>query len=178
MQRLTGVLVGAVFGFVFVLLNTGAPLAARAGVAARCGAGLALAVVAVAWVRAARSARTSDGGSARGPMFGRGYLVVVGVEVVALFGGLAVLRTAGAPEECGVAWVAVVVGAHFLVLARVWREASVLVPGAALTVLGVLGLVLAGTAERAWTPVVSGALSGAVLLAGALWTVASARTPR
>lgn len=99
---------------------------------------------------------------------GTGYRWVVVVEFAVLFVGFQVMRLLDAPPEAGVAWVALVVGVHFLALARVWRERSVLVPGVALSALGALGLGLATTSSAEWVPFVSGVLSGAVLLLSSL----------
>ncbi|WP_406314501.1 hypothetical protein OHA77_39585 [Streptosporangium sp. NBC_01639] len=97
-------------------------------------------------------------------MFGRGYWLVVVAEVVLLFGGIAVLRAWDLPEQTNVAWIAVVVGVHFIVLAPIWKQISILVPGVILTLLGVAGLVMAETSAVAWVPIVSGVLSGVTLL--------------
>jgi hypothetical protein len=54
-------------------------------------------------------------------MYGQGYRVVVTAEVLAVVVGVVVLRRLG----LGLAvlpWVAVVVGAHFVALGRLWRQ--------------------------------------------------------
>ncbi|MER6578767.1 hypothetical protein [Nonomuraea sp. NPDC001023] len=198
MQRMTGLLVGAVFGAVFVVVNAGGPLDGVTAGVLRAVACLAAAAVLAMWFGAARAERTARaepaeparrlesaeparrlesagpraGAGRRRPggrgMFGGGYVAVVVAEVVLLFGGLRVLAALGRPEEGNVAWVAFVVGVHFVALAPVWRDWSIAVPGAALTLLGAGGLVLAATPAVAWVPVVSGVLSGVVLLAGSL----------
>ncbi|NBE92685.1 hypothetical protein FE391_03860 [Nonomuraea sp. KC401] len=63
---------------------------------------------------------------------------------------------------------ALVVGVHFVALAPVWKDWSIAVPGVVLTLLRAAGLALAPTAAVAWVPVVSGVLSGVVLLAAAV----------
>ncbi|NUP60852.1 MAG: hypothetical protein HOW71_01600 [Nonomuraea sp.] len=166
MQRMTGLLVGAVFGAVFVVVNAQSPLNGVTATLLRAAAGVAAAAVIVLWFVAARRERPAVSG--RGVMFGRGYLAVVAAEVVLLFGGLRVLAALGRPEEGNVAWVAFVVGVHFVALAPIWKDWSVAVPGVALTLLGAGGLALASTAAVAWVPIVSGVLPGFVLLAGSL----------
>ncbi|MFI6499587.1 hypothetical protein [Nonomuraea typhae] len=164
MQRMTGLLVGAVFGAVFVIVNAGRPLDDVVALALKAAACLAALGVVAMWMTTARRERAE----ARKRMYGRGYLVVVGLEVVALFGGLRVMAVLGAPEKAAVAWVAFVVGVHFVALAPVWKDWSIGVVGMVLTLLGVAGGVLAATAGLDWVPLVSGVGSGVVLLAGAL----------
>lgn len=166
MQRMTGLLVGAIFGAVFVVVNAQSPLNAVTVNLLRVAACLAAVSVVVMWAATARKERAVQG-SGRS-MFGRGYLIVVAVEVVLLFGGIRVLGALGRPEQANVGWVAFVVGVHFLALAPIWRDWSIAVPGGLLTLLGVAGLVLSSTAAVAWVPIVSGVLSGVVLLSGAV----------
>ncbi|MGA5762363.1 hypothetical protein [Nonomuraea bangladeshensis] len=174
---MTGLLIGAVFGAVFVVVNAHEPLNGVVATFLRVAACLAAVAVAAMWFSAARGQRTGEGGSG-GPMFGRGYLAVVAAEALLLFGGLRVLAAWERPVQANVAWIAVVVGVHFVALAPIWRTWDIAVPGALLTVLGVAGLVMTGTAAIAWVPFVSGVLSGVTLLAGAVtagWrTLASA----
>jgi hypothetical protein len=163
---MTGLLVGAIFGAVFVVVNAQSPLNAVTVNLLRVAACLAAVSVVVMWAATARKERAVQG-SGRS-MFGRGYLIVVAVEVVLLFGGIRVLGALGRPEQANVGWVAFVVGVHFLALAPIWRDWSIAVPGGLLTLLGVAGLVLSSTAAVAWVPIVSGVLSGVVLLSGAV----------
>ncbi|MFF4776951.1 hypothetical protein ACFY05_29210 [Microtetraspora fusca] len=112
-------------------------------------------------------------------MFSRGYLVVVAAEAILLFGGIRLLAMWELPKEVNVAWVALVVGVHFIVLAPIWKEWGIAVPGVLLTVLGAAGLVLASTTAVVWVPFVSGVLSGVVLLTGSVafgWRAVTART--
>ncbi|MFI9552616.1 hypothetical protein [Nonomuraea endophytica] len=167
MQRMSGLLVGAVFGAVFVVVNAQEPLGGPVAAVLRVLACLAAASVVAMWfvaVRRERPVRERGGPN----MFGKGYLVVVAAEAVLLFGGLRVLAALGVPAQANVAWVAFVVGVHFVALAPVWKDWAIAVPGAVLTALGVAGLVMAATAGLAWVPFVSGVLSGAVLLAGSV----------
>lgn len=105
------------------------------------------------------------------PMFGPSYRVIVIGEVVLLIAGFFVLSLLDAPVQANVAWIATIVGLHFVALASAWKTRSILVVGAVLTVLGVVGLVLLGTAALPWVPFVSGTLSGVTLLAGSLYGV-------
>lgn len=166
MQRMTGLLVGGIFGAVFVVVNAQSPLDTVIVNVLRVAACLAAATVIAMWFATARSERPAAG--PRRDMFGRGYLIIVAAEVILLFGGLRLLAAWERPEQANVAWVAFVVGVHFVALAPVWKDWGIAVPGAALTLLGVAGLVLASTAAVAWVPLVSGVLSGVILLAGSV----------
>ncbi|MDQ7804099.1 hypothetical protein Q5425_10165 [Amycolatopsis sp. A133] len=162
-QQFLGALIGAAFGTVFVLANSGDPLPAALGWVLRVLAVLALAAVVVLGVRAG-GRPTLDGR----PMFGPGYRFVVLGEVVLLFGGFFVLRLLEAPVQANVAWIATVVGLHFAALASAWKTRSILAVGVVLTVLGVAGLALLGSTALPWVPFVSGVLSGVTLLGGSL----------
>ncbi|MEU6786706.1 hypothetical protein ABZ912_46575 [Nonomuraea angiospora] len=174
---MTGLLVGAVFGAVFVVVNAQSPLNTLTVNVLRAAACLAAASVVAMWFVAAR--REHTGGGPRRNMFGRGYLIVVAAEALLLFGGLRVLAAWGLPAQANVAWVAFVVGVHFIALAPIWKDRGIAVPGAVLTLLGVAGLLLAPTGAVAWVPLVSGVLSGVALLTGAVafgWRSVTART--
>ncbi|TDD04711.1 hypothetical protein [Nonomuraea diastatica] len=173
---MTGLLVGAVFGAVFVVVNAQSPLNTVTVTVLRVAACLAAAGVLAMWFATARKERREA--EARRSMFGRGYLIIVAAEVILLFGGLMVLAASELPEQANVAWVALVVGAHFVALAPVWKDRSIAVPGVLLTLLGTAGFVLVPTAAVAWVPVVSGVLSGVVLLAGAVTMGWRAAMPR
>ncbi|MEV0144899.1 MULTISPECIES: hypothetical protein [unclassified Nonomuraea] len=177
MQRMNGLLVGAIFGAVFVVVNAQSPLNALTVNLLRAAACLAAASVIGMWFVSARRGPSTAGRERN--MFSRGYLIVVAAEAILLFGGLRVLAALGVPEQANVAWVALVVGVHFIALAPVWKDWGIAVPGVVLTLLGVAGLVLASTAAVAWVSFVSGVLSGVVLLAGAVafgWRTVTART--
>ncbi|MEV0382054.1 hypothetical protein [Nonomuraea sp. NPDC050643] len=163
---MTGLLIGAVFGAVFVVVNAQSPLNAVAVNVLRVAACLAAVGVLALWFAAVRKERPA--GETGRNMFSPGYLAVVAAEVVLLFGGLRLLAAWGGPEQLNVAWVSLVVGVHFVALAPIWKDWGIAVPGVVLSVLGGAGLALAFTAAVAWVPIVSGVLSGAVLLAGSL----------
>ncbi|WP_206060586.1 hypothetical protein [Nonomuraea basaltis] len=174
---MTGLLVGAIFGAVFVVVNAQSPLNTVTVNLLRVAACLGAASVIAMWFATARKAQST--GDPRRNMFGRGYLIIVAAEAILLFGGVRVLAAWGLPEQANVGWVAFGVGVHFIALAPIWKDWSIAVPGAALTLLGAAGLVLAPTAAVAWVPFVSGVLSGVVLLSGTItfgWRAVTART--
>ena len=160
----------------FVVLNSGGPLNETATIALRIAAVVMFVATAVLGMIAVRARRERVGTGSVDEVsherFGRRYLIVVGVEILVLFAGFQVLRLVDAPSQAGVAWVAVVVGVHFIALSRVWRERSILVPGALLTLFGIAGLVVAGTDSFRWVPVISGVLSGFTLLLCSLYVAA------
>jgi len=93
----------------------------------------------------------SDPSAAHPPLSGSGspfspraYWLVVALEIVALFGGAAILGTTGHSEYIS-AWFATVVGAHFLVFGRLfwagyyWVGVVLIVGGIAGAVVGVAG---------------------------------------
>lgn len=163
---MNGLLVGAVFGAVFVIVNAQSPLNTVTVNLLRAAACLAAASVIGMWFVSARR-EPSTAGRQRN-MFSRGYLIVVAAEAILLFGGLRMLAALGRPEQANVGWVALVVGVHFIALAPIWKDWSIAVPGVVLTLLGAVGLVLASTDAVAWVSFVSGVLSGVVLLTGAV----------
>ncbi|MEV4115024.1 hypothetical protein [Nonomuraea sp. NPDC049695] len=172
-------LIGAIFGAVFVVVNAQSPLNAVTVNLLRAAACLAAASVIAMWFATARRERPAAGSQRN--MFGRGYLIVVAAEAILLFGGLRVLAALGRPEQANVAWVALVVGVHFIALAPIWKDWGIAVPGVVLTLLGAGGLVLTWTAAVAWVPFVSGVLSGVMLLIGAVsfgWRAVTTRTPQ
>jgi hypothetical protein len=84
-----------------------------------------------------------------------------------------ILRVLGV-ENATLPWVAIVLGVHFLGFEKVFPAAGFLSLGVVLTVLGVVGLVLAvRQADRDLVTVVAGVASGFVLLGWVLRGVAS-----
>lgn len=172
--QLVGSLVAAGFGVVYVLVNSW-PLPAAAAWTARIAA-IALAVATAGSIAAGavatRSVHPADdpGGDAPPPGFARGYWLIVAGEVVALFGGLAVISGVLGAPHAGVAWVSLVVGVHFFPMGRLFRLRFFHVLGAVIGACGVLGLVFAGldTSGEA-TAVVAGVVPGFVLLAFGAW---------
>ncbi len=74
-----------------------------------------------------------------------GYWLVVVAEVGAIAAGLVVLNGPLHAPQAAVAWIALVVGIHFIALAVVWNLLFFNGLGAALMLCGVAGLVLAAT---------------------------------
>jgi hypothetical protein len=157
-----GHVIGGFFGVAFVIANSG-PLP-ESWRDVMIAAAMALSLLSV--VRFRRGVR--EGSLSRAPQderFDRSFWLIVVVEVVALFGGLAVLNRW--QPSAAVAWVALVVGLHFFLLARLWRSSftEIALVATALTVLGVVGLVVAFTADSAdAVALISGVGSGVVLL--------------
>ncbi len=171
-QRLGSAIV-ATFGLVYVEVNAGALPSVIAGVARIVGA--VLFIVVAALLLAGRHSSPTDGTPAR-QGFGRGYWVVVGVEVAAIVVGARLLTgPLGLPHSV-VAWISVVVGAHFVALARVWQIRRFHVLGATIALCGAAGLAAAGAgASDAVVAGTGGVIPGALLLAsggwGAAWTL-------
>ena len=182
-NRLPGMVLGSLialsFGTVFVVVNSGGlsdpwPLVIRATAAA-----VAVALLAGLF-RALRTA-AAPAATARGTGFtDHRYWIIVGAEVIALFGGLAVINGIVERPAIAAAWVAVVVGVHFFGLAFAWRMPMFHWLGAAMTALGVAGfLVYAAGGGAAAVGLVSGVDSGFLLyamVAVALRQTATGRT--
>ncbi|MEU4390251.1 hypothetical protein [Kribbella sp. NPDC023855] len=162
-----GHVVGASFGLVFVILNT-----QRLGTPGRPIA-VALAVVAMAIVLAS-FVRTLRQGKPERPenQSARGYFVIVALEVVALFGGLAVINKV---EPSAVTpWIALVVGLHFVAFSIWWLrgQREMLAIGLLMVALAVVGGVLVLTQDdRSLVALVSGFGSGVVLLGSSVLSV-------
>jgi hypothetical protein len=161
-----GSLIGAVFGLVFVLVNAG-PLPTGAGIVVRALGILLFLLVLVIVGRARRrpaSPRQAGGG------FGVGYWLVVAAEVIAIVVGVRLLGGPLDTPDAGVAWVAFVVGVHFVALAIVWAQPLFHWLGGSLSACGAVGLILAfADAPQAAVATVGGVLPGALLLTFALW---------
>jgi hypothetical protein len=169
-SALVGTMISGGFGLAWAQWGASG-LAGPVAVAVRV-AGIALGVAII--VGAARLLRSSsdvpDGH--RGSMFhSRAYRVIVGVEVVALFGGGAVLSATGHSAYVA-AWFAAVVGAHFVAFGRLFAPFLAAL-GLLLVAGGVAGAAvgLAGGGRNAITAVAS--LVAAVALLGAgFWSLA------
>lgn len=179
-QRI-GSTIAAVFGLVYVVVNTAA-LPAGWAWTLRGLAVAAFAAVLIAVVRAGRFAGTTaeDSGVSSMPTrsaFGWQYWCVVAVEVVALFVGTRVLSGPLHAPQAGVAWVSLVVGTHFFALAVIFAQPFFHWLGAAITACGAVGVVLALTgAGTGIIGLVAGVLPGALLLAFGWW--GALRKPR
>ncbi|MEU4388931.1 hypothetical protein [Promicromonospora sp. NPDC023805] len=186
--REIGSQIAGTFGMVFVSINS-TTLAPPVRIPLLVVAGIALLAIVLLSMRSYRQqARTASalptdaaqpGGqpSAQpvGSPFGRAYWLIVGIEAVALFGGIRIITGLGFPE-LGVAWVAFVVGTHFFALARIFRLARFHALGAIVTTFGIAGFVLRALGHVEPVAIVSGVLSGLALLAFALGAFAPARS--
>lgn len=172
MGRFIGFFIGSGFALAFVLANAGPPLPPSVGLALRGLAVAALvAVLVLCGVLARRPAPVvegAEGGSEPAFRFGPFYGIVVLVEVVLIFGGIQVLRLLDAPWQANVAWIALVVGLHFLPLAWYWRMRQILVIALYSSATGAAGLVLVLVGIAEWAPFVSGVVTGLGMLGGIL----------
>lgn len=164
-----GSLVGAVGGLVFVLANAGAlpgpwPLVLQVtGI-------VAFALVVAAVLRAP----VIGGGVEPSQRQLRDYGFTVLAEVVAILAGTRILVGVLDLPTATLPWVATVVGLHFLVFARIFREPVFWWLGGAVTGCGVAGLALAAaSAPEATVSTVGGVVPGAVLLASVGWSAAA-----
>ncbi|MGU3431879.1 hypothetical protein ACNHUS_02575 [Actinomycetes bacterium M1A6_2h] len=159
-----GSLIGAVFGLIFVLVNTDSLPSPIARVL-RILAVAAVVAVLVAIRRVPAAPPTS------GRAFSdRNYLVTVALEAVALFGGVAIINGPLATPDAAVAWISLVVGLHFLGLAAAWKLRFYHVLAAAMAPCGIIGLVIAfGGGPTAAVDVIGAVIPGALLLGFALW---------
>ncbi|WP_228281538.1 hypothetical protein [Brevibacterium pigmentatum] len=171
-----GALIGAGFGLLFLIINTvqfsilGRTLVIAVGV-------IVFVVIAVLAVRGLLRKRGGGGRlgesgerSRREPPFGRAYWIIVLIEAVLLFAGTRLLASLGHPE-LGVAWVAVVVGTHFFALGWVFGLDRFHVLATVVTLCGIGGFIAFFAAAPAFIPVISGVISGFVLLAFAMWAL-------
>ncbi len=164
-----GSVVALAFGTLFVFANSGG-LRAPWPLAIRVAGALVAVLLAVGVVRAARKgppATPEPGSGFAAPR----YWLILTVEAVALFGGLAVINGVLHRPAVAVAWVALVVGVHFFPLARAWHMPLFRWLGAAMTVLALAGfLTYALGGSAAAVGLVAGVGSGVALYA----TVAAA----
>jgi hypothetical protein len=161
-QRL-GSFIGGVFGLIYVEVNAGV-LAAPASTALRI-AGTAAFAGLLALLAVKKGPGAPPTAPARGG-FGSRYWLVVAAEVAAIAAGSALLNGPFDQPRAVVAWVSVVVGAHFAALAAVWRVSLFRWLGAAIALAGLAGLAAAGFgASSAVIAIVGGVLPGALLLA-------------
>lgn len=162
-----GLLIGAVFGTIYVVVNAGT-LGSPVGLLLQVVGVAALVGLLVFMFRSRPAPAAATARNAVG--FSRWYWVVVAAEVVAFFAGTAVLR---GPLDLPLAvlpWITFVVGVHFLGLAKVWRAPSLVWLGTGLAACGVLGLLVAVIgAGEAVVAVVAGVAPGLFLLGGSWW---------
>jgi hypothetical protein len=166
----SGSFIGAGFGLIYVEANAGA-LPAPAALLVRIVGAMVFVVVIGLLVKGRRPGRSSRAPAREG--FGRGYWLVVGVEVAAFVGGSAIIRGPLDLPGAVVAWISVVVGVHFFALAAIWRMSFFRRLGAAVTLCGIAGLVAAGTgASNAVIATLGGLMPGALLLTAGYWAAA------
>lgn len=143
-----GSLIATAFGLAFIEVNSGGrpgswPLGIRIA-GAVVGIGLFISVFrARQLTRAADPSAAAPSGEYAG-FADRRYWRIVGLEALALFGGLAIINLVFGRPVFAVPWIALVVGVHFFGLARLWRVGSFDVLGVVMAVLGVAGFVLGG----------------------------------
>ncbi len=166
-----GHVIGASFGLVFVILNTtrlgspGRPIAIAL-------AAIAMAIVIASFVRTLRQGKPERPQN----QSARGYVAIVAIEVVALFGGLALINRL--QPSAATAWIALVVGLHFVAFSIWWLrgQREMLVIGLLMVALAVIGGVVALTQDdRPLVALISGFGSGVVLLGSSVRSVF--RTP-
>lgn len=159
-----GSLIATTFGLVFVLVNSGG-LPGNWPTVVRIAGGVVGVVLLLGILRASRL----PGGRPdldHGGFSDRRYWTIVGIEGLALMGGLFVLNAVFERPEFAVAWIAIVVGVHFIGLARVWHVNMYLWLGGVQTVLGVIGFVIGiGGGSAGTIGVVAGVGSGVALFA-------------
>jgi hypothetical protein len=158
-----GSLIGAIAGLVYVLVNARV-LPTLVGIPVQL---LGIAAFGAVLVLLRRDRPSHDVDVPDRWPFDRSFWLMVAAEVVAIATGLVVLDGVFDIPRAGVAWVSVVVGVHFFVLARLLRVPFFRWLGAGIGACGVLGLALAaGGAGATAIAAVSGVAPGALLLAG------------
>ena len=160
-----GSLIGTAFGLVFILANSGDPVAPWPAIIRAAGLFVALLLVLGVVAVARRSPAAVPGNSDAAGFMGRGYRIIVVAEVIALFGGLMLINNVFHRPAVAVAWVAVVVGVHFIGLAKVWRMPIYTVLGTVQTLLGLAGFLLYAFGAPSAIGLVSGVGSGVALFA-------------
>lgn len=157
------IVITTVFGFIYVMANSGS-LPATAATAIR-------AIGIIAAIGLLVSLPRPDVPDPPGVGFSRAYWLIVAAEVAAGIGGLIVLNDMLGIHDASIAWISVVVGVHFLGFYVIWRLPVMVWIGAAISVCGALGLVAAGMdRSAALIALVAGIVPGAVLLAGGWWS--------
>jgi hypothetical protein len=161
-----GSLIATIFGLIFIEVNSGGlPSDWPSGIriaGAVAAAGLLLAILRTSRLAGAQTPRDNAG------FADPRYLAILGIEAVALFGGLAVINLVLGRPALAVPWIALVVGVHFFGLARLWHLSSFLTLGVALVILGGAGFLLSALSfSTGAVNLVSGAGSGAALFIAA-----------
>jgi len=118
--------------------------------------------------------RRGDAGSMENPAVRRAYQWIVGTEIAACLLGVAVLGAAGESRFLP-AWILLVVGLHFLPLARVFRIAELYPAGVAVSLIA-LAAAIAGAATAVAPSTVAGAGGGLTCLIAAVFCLRRSRT--
>lgn len=141
---LAGSAIAGIFGAGWALWGASGLTGAAAYAVGLAGVVLGLGVV-VRAMMLNRAPRPHSSAPSPGSMFSSGrYLLVVVLEFLAIAGGNGVLRASGRGVYV-IAWIAAVVGAHFLVLGRIfyagflWLGAALIAAGGAGAVAGLAG---------------------------------------
>ncbi|MGZ4521053.1 MAG: hypothetical protein ACXVGN_07105 [Mycobacteriaceae bacterium] len=171
-QRI-GAMIAAIAGLVFVFVN--AATLPRGIAAAVCGLGVVafIAVMTLVVVRRGGEQRLAPAPDQRA---WRTYWSMVILEVILLPIGSVTLTRLGHPE-LGVAWVALIVGVHFLPFANAFDVPDFRLLAWTMIVLAPIGGVLAVAVSAAAGAIVAGVLSGVALFAFALRYGANGTTP-
>jgi hypothetical protein len=169
----SGVVFYAFFGLGWLLAGLGHFGGAATGVAGTLGLVVALSLVVAARRQSAQQADGTD--EPLPPETRRRFVQVNAVQWFLIVAAAVGCSAAGVPELT-MPLVAVVVGLHFLPLARVFGESRLVVPGLVLTALGVAGLLAwAADASRGTVYTLVGVGAALTLWSTALWSVAGAR---
>lgn len=137
----TGCLIALGFGTVFIVVNSDGPPAPWPVLIRAAGTGAAGVMLALLQ-HTVRTTRPPAATTGRPGFADPRYWIIVAAESVALFCGLYLINGVWGHPEAGVAWVATVVGVHFVVLARAWRMPDFHRLGAAQTALGLAGFAI------------------------------------
>ena len=155
-----GSMIGAVGGLVFIMSNSGA-LSGPWPVVLRVLGVIAFAAVVALVLRARVVGKGVE--PSQGQL--RAYGLTVLGEVAAIVIGNRILVAVFELPTATLPWVATVLGAHFLVFAKVFREPVFVWLGAAVTVCGVAGLLMAiAVVAPVAISVVAGVVPGTILL--------------
>jgi hypothetical protein len=165
-----GVMLAAAFGVVWTLWGASGLDRAASGAIQVFGIVVGLAIV-VATIRLRsgthrlRSAvDVAPVGQARSMFASRSYLIVVVVEVVAIGVGNRLLAATGHSDYV-IAWVAIVIGTHFLALARLFFPGFYWL-GGALIAAGLIGITVGGVGGGAASITAASGLTAAASLFG------------
>lgn len=156
-QRI-GSTIGAAFGLVFILVNAGAAFADPLAMTVRVLG--VLAFLATIWFGVIRAPEGI--GEPPSPTAMRTYNFAVLFEVIAIFGGAAILNALDL-SDLVLPWVVVVVGAHFLPFANVFRAPQFLPLAWLLVAVGLLGGAATLLVDEVAGPA-TGVVAGFVLL--------------